>query len=188
VFRRKPPAESGGAADSEASAATLEPAGKGKATPKRRDAEARRRTTVIEQAGSRRGRESRGQYAARRAAMARGDESALPARDRGPARRFARDYVDSRRSVVGYFMPIGLPLLLLSMMPGSAPIATLLLWVFILGVVVDSVLMSHRLRNEIAKRFPGESARGIGMYAVSRASMVRRLRVPKPRVERGAKI
>ncbi len=122
--------------------------------------------------------------------MKRGDESALLPRDRGQARRFARDYVDSRRSIANYFMPVGLPVILLTYT--GIPVFTLLgmltLWVFVVGIVVDSVIMTRRLRTEVARRFPKESTKGLGLYAITRAMQLRRLRIPKPRVARGAKI
>jgi hypothetical protein len=120
--------------------------------------------------------------------MLRGDESALPARDRGPARRFVRDYVDSRRTVASLFIPVGLPIMVLSVLPGIQLIAELLLWAFFIAIIVDSVLMSRRVRREVSNRFPGEPTHGLGLYAVTRAMQLRRLRMPKPRVARGAKI
>lgn len=195
MFRRRPqspaesPAESAAAAAGSSNATATVPSGKGKPTPKRRVAEAQRRTSVIAQGGGKR-RETREQYAARREAMKRGDESALLPRDRGQARRFARDYVDSRRSIANYFMPVGLPVILLTYT--GIPVFTLLgmltLWVFVVGIVVDSVIMTRRLRTEVARRFPKESTKGLGLYAITRAMQLRRLRIPKPRVARGAKI
>lgn len=185
----KTTAQPGGSTDATGEL-TVEPVGKGKATPKRREAQAMRRTSVIAQGGrgGRRGRESREQYAMRRQAMLRGDESALPARDRGPARKFVRDYVDSRRTVVSLFLPIGFPIMVLSVMPGVQLYAELALWLFFVAIAADSVLMTRRVRREVAARLPGEPTRGLGLYAVTRAMQIRRLRMPKPRVSRGAKI
>jgi len=183
----KPDGDSGGALKVEPAASAT----KGKATPKRRDAEALRRTSVIAtggRAGARGSRESRAQYAARRQAMMRGDDSALPARDRGPVRRFVRDYVDSRRTVVSLFLPVGFPIMVLSVLPGIQAIAELALWAFFIAIIVDSALMARKIRREVTTRFPGESTRGLGLYAVTRAMQIRRLRMPKPRVARGAKI
>lgn len=163
------------------------PGGKGKATPRRRDVEAQRRTSVISQGGGRtRGRESREQIAARRAALKRGDESALPARDRGPARRFARDFVDARRSPATYFMPVGLPIFLLSYT--GIWIFQLLSYLVILALILDGVLITRQVRREVATRLPKEPSRGLGLYALTRAIQLRRLRIPAPRVARGQKI
>ncbi len=40
----------------------------------------------------------------------------------------------------------------------------------------------------MAERLPGESTRGLTMYAVMRALQIRRFRVPTPRVRPGDKI
>lgn len=164
------------------------PAGKGKATPRRRDAEARRRGSVVNQGGSgrTRGRESREQIAARRAALKRGDESALPTRDRGPVRRFVRDFVDARRSPATYFMPVGLPIFLLSYT--AIWVFQVLSYLVILALITDGVLITRRIRHEVATRFPKESTRGLGLYALTRAVQLRRLRIPGPRVSPGDKI
>ena len=163
------------------------PVGKGKATPRRRDAEARRRTSVINQGGrGGRGRESREQIAARREALKRGDESVLPARDRGPARRFVRDFVDARRSPATYFMPVGLPIFLLSYT--QIWVFQLLSYAVVLALFTDGVLITRRVRGEVATRFPKESSKGLGLYALTRAVQLRRLRIPGPRVSPGQKI
>ena len=41
-----------------------------------------------------------------RGAAARGDESFLPARDRGPVRKTVRDLVDSRRNIGSWFLAV----------------------------------------------------------------------------------
>lgn len=169
---------------------------KGKATPKRRDAEALRRTSVIASGGrlgargaaGARGGASRADQVARRQAMMRGDESALPARDRGPVRRFVRDYVDSKRTLVSLFLPIGFPIMVLMVLPGIQAFAQIALWAFFLAIIVDALLIGRRIRRVVGARFPGESTRGLGLYAVTRAMQLRRLRMPKPRVARGAKL
>jgi hypothetical protein len=169
---------------------------KGRATPKRKEAEARRRTSVVAGAtrgsgkGGRAGRPSREELALRREAMRRGDESALGPRDRGPARRFVRDYVDSRRNIAGLFLPVGVPIILLSYT--GVPLLTLIglttLWAFLVAVVVDAVLLTRRIRREVARRFPGESTKGLGLYALTRSTQFRRMRLPAPRVDRGDRI
>jgi hypothetical protein len=172
-------------ADDATSQAPAASAAKGRPTPKRKVAEARNRTTVIAQSGGKRGRGSREQAAARREAFKRGDESVLPARDRGPVRRWVRDYVDSRRSIISWFIPAALLILVLS--PFGA-IGAVVQIVFVVAVIVETTLMTRRIRADVRQRFPGESTRGLGYYAFTRAMMFRRMRMPAPRVERGAKI
>ena len=82
-------------------------AGKGKPTPKRSDAERRRRQPYTapkdRKEASRTSRDrQRADRGRRMEAVRRGEEWAMPARDRGPAKALARDYVDSKRRVSEY--------------------------------------------------------------------------------------
>ena len=51
----------------------------------------------------------------RRERMMAGEEAYLLPRDQGPIRRYVRDVVDSRRNLLGLFMPSALTLLFISM-------------------------------------------------------------------------
>jgi hypothetical protein len=123
-----------------------------------------------------------------RAGRLRGDERYLTARDRGPVRGFARDYVDSRRNMGGAFIPSAVVILVLNSMPAMAGIGFLLMLALLLTITVDSFLLSRRVKAEVARRFPGESTHGVGAYAVMRALQIRKLRIPPPRVKRGEPI
>lgn len=185
------------AATSEVSAAepqqTRDPqAPKGRPTPKRSEAQAQRRT-LAKPASSRKEAAKR-QREARRSAMARqrealagGDERYLPPRDKGPVRRFARDYVDSRWSVAEFFLPIAVIILALSMVPSiQVKNISLLLWlVMIVMIVLDSIGHGFRLKRALKDRFPDEHKRGAVAYALMRTLQLRRMRLPKPQVERG---
>ena len=97
---------------------------KGKATPKRKDAVAATKVNSITapatKADRSKNREAlKASRAAARAAYMRGDENALPARDRGPVKRFVRDYVDSRRSLGEYFLPLMIFVLALTIIPSA---------------------------------------------------------------------
>ena len=59
--------------------------------------------------------------------------------------------------------------------------------VLVLVIVVDGLLIRRSLRRLMAERLPGESTRGLTMYAVMRALQIRRFRVPSPRVGPGDK-
>ena len=63
----------------------------------------------------------RADMARQREALASGDERYLPARDKGPVRRFARDYVDSRFCVAEFFLPLAVVILVLSMVQVRQP-------------------------------------------------------------------
>jgi hypothetical protein len=166
--------------------------GKGRPTPKRREAERlrRQRSTAprdrkeaLRQARQR----NRQERARTRAALVSGDERNLPARDRGPVRRLVRDIVDGRRTVAEFFLYIAFTVLLLSFVRVPViQIAGTMLWlVSMLLIVADSFLIARRVRREIAERYPGENAKGAVTYALLRSMQIRRLRLPPPRVRPG---
>lgn len=122
--------------------------------------------------------------------MRRGEEWALPAKDQGPVKALARNYVDSRRRVSEFYMYSLIVLLLLLFLRNSA-VQTFMLPVLILMVVVillDGFLIGRRLKALAAERYPGQSTRGITVYAAMRAMQLRKIRVPKPTVKPGDKI
>jgi len=171
-------------------------AAKGRPTPKRSEAERRRRQPIT---GSRppaaprtpeekaKARSERGR---RYEAMKRGEDWALNPRDRGPVRALARDYVDSKRRVSEYYMYILVVLLAAVFLRNKAVqeyISPLVL-VLVLVIILDAQLIRRSLRKLVAERLPGESTRGLTMYAVFRALQIRRFRMPAPRVQPGDKI
>jgi Protein of unknown function (DUF3043). len=116
--------------------------------------------------------------------MRRGEAWALNPRDRGPARALTRDYVDSKRRVSEYYMYILVVLLAAVFVRSTAAqaiISPLVLVLMILVIVVDGTLIRRSLSRLMAERLPGESTRGLTMYAVMRALQIRRFRV-RPRV------
>jgi len=172
---------------------------KGRATPKRSEAERGRRQgitgTPARSGGSSRGgtktssADSRADRLARNEAMRRGEQWALPARDRGPVRGLARDYIDSRRRLSEYYMYLMIVLVVVLFVKKSSvqlyaePIALVL----ILLVVVDAAWLRFKLTKLVRERLPGESTRGLTIYAVFRALQIRRFRVPPPRIRPGDK-
>jgi hypothetical protein len=170
-------------------------AAKGRPTPKRSVAEAKRRQPIT---GSRaptapRTKEEKAKARVNRAsryeAMKRGEAWALNPRDRGPARALTRDFVDSKRRVSEYYMYVLVVLLAAVFVrsPGLQAIVSPLVLVLILVIVVDATLIRRNLRRLVAERLPGESTRGLTGYAVMRALQIRRFRVPAPRVGPGDK-
>jgi len=169
--------------------------GKGRPTPKRKEAESKRKVSSLapvvtkdqKRASKALARQSR---VAQRAAYLRGDESALPARDRGPARRYVRDFVDSRRSTGEYFLPIIFVVLILTLIPLPAVQigAVALMYAVLILAVIDGFFLSRKIRKAIAIKFPGTSTKGLGMYAWLRSTQMRRLRAPHPQVKVGDSI
>ncbi len=185
-----------------AAPAVAKEGGKGRPTPRRREAEQRNRKPVIgaprvatnaskaERKAARQAQReaSRLERLKQREALNTGDERHLPPRDKGPARRWARDYVDARRSPGEFFLPVALVVLLFSMLrlvPLVAEVSVLLLYVLGLVVGVDSFLLRRRVNRATVERFGEAKARGAGTYAMARALQMRRLRLPKPQVGRG---
>ncbi|MEV0258212.1 DUF3043 domain-containing protein [Streptomyces sp. NPDC050732] len=165
---------------------------KGRPTPKRAMAQSQRRSvtntpTSRKEAAKRQRDERRAQMAKQREALASGDERFLPARDKGPVRKFARDFVDSRFCVAEFFLPIAVIILVMSIVqiPQLQNISLLLWLVVIVLIVVDSVATAFRLKKRLKERFPGENTKGAVAYALMRTLQMRRLRLPKPQVKRG---
>lgn len=177
-------------------------AGKGRPTPKRREAEGRRRQPVTAPSNRKEAyKQARERQASERTrareGMLRGDDRYLPARDRGPARKLARDWVDSRRTISQYFLPVSLLLLVIlwtvPMFGGQTGMllysyAITILWpAMIVVVAVSAVWVAQRVKKEAAQRLPDESLKGVGFYAAMRAMQIRRLRFPPPTVLPGGK-
>ncbi|MBB0244325.1 DUF3043 domain-containing protein [Streptomyces alkaliphilus] len=174
----------------EASRARDPQAPKGRPTPKRSEAEALRKATARpptdRKEAARRAREARRKAMEKqREALVTGREEFLPYRDRGPVRRFARDFVDTRWHVAEYFLIYAIIILVLSMVPGQQAFALLLWMGIILAMIVDWVALRFRLKRALKERFPNESHKGAYPYALMRTLQVRRLRLPKPQVKRG---
>jgi hypothetical protein len=165
---------------------------KGRPTPRRSEALAQRRTVAKaptnRKEAVRRAREARrADMQRQRQALAGGDERYLPARDQGPVRRYARDFVDAKWSVAEFFLPIAVLILILSIVPSPQfKNIAFVMWMGVIAmIVVDSFTMSFRLKKALAARFPDENRRGVVFYAFMRTLQMRRMRLPKPQVARG---
>ena len=185
--------------------------GKGRPTPKRREAENRKRgpvapppTTRAEARARRKeqkqslSKEERKELRAERSAqrqkqheaMNAGDERYMLARDKGPVRKMARDIVDSRRNVAGLFMPIAILIIVSMMIPQLAVYMNLLMLVFIIVMIIDLVLLGRNVNKRVRERYPETTDTGfrLGMYAGVRAMQLRMMRQPKPQVSLGDKV
>lgn len=123
-------------------------------------------------------------------ALQTGDERFLPARDKGPVRRWVRDYVDARRSLGEYFLPVSIGLLLATLLTANQPVAAfvtiIVLYLIVAATVIDGFVLSRVLKKKLAQRFGASNVpRGALMYGVLRAFQLRRTRLPKPQVGRG---
>jgi hypothetical protein len=173
-------------------------AGKGRPTPKRRESEARKRGPVAPapkttREAMRRGRGNKDDRRAaareRRERMMAGDDKYLMPRDRGPVKAYVRDVVDSRRNLLGLFMPLAVLVFVALLVPNFAiqQYATLLCLIMLVAMIVEGVFNGRRIAKLARTRFPKEVIKGasVGWYAFVRGSQLRRLRVPKPRLRPG---
>ena len=174
---------------------TVKEGGKGRPTPSRKEAEAaakaRAKTprTRKEMAAAQRSSRSESSQKMRQA-MKTGDERFLPARDKGPVKRFIRDFVDHRFS----FVELMIPLLLVTMVMGYsgnarlASIGNTILFGTLLLVVVDILVMRFRMRRELTRRFPDAPLKGTTYYAVMRSLQMKFMRLPKAQVRIGQQL
>jgi Protein of unknown function (DUF3043) len=160
-------------------------------TPKRSEAQANRRTpyqapTDRKSASAR----DRGERARKAQALQRGEQWALPAKDRGNVRGLARDYVDSRRGLSEYYLFAAIPLLVLLFLhvSGVQLIADALVLLILVVVIGEGYYIGRKVQRLAQERYPGENLKGIKIYSFIRNTQLRRLRIPKPRVARGQKI
>jgi hypothetical protein len=171
--------------------------GKGRPTPRRSEAQGRRPgpppppPTTRKEAYKRMREQQASRRSETRQGAARGDDAYLPARDRGPVRKLVRDVVDSRRNVGSFFLAIAGVALVGTIAPSVTlrNYASFLLFGFFLLLIVDSVVLSRKIKQKVAERHPETTkTRGLTWYGISRATMIRRWRFPKPEVPLGAQV
>ena len=162
---------------------------KGKPTPKRKEAQAKLKISPLSPTASKEAKktlkaQSRVRRLEARAAYMRGEESALPVKDKGPARRFVRNYVDERKSVTEYFLVFIMFILFLTVIPSPAVQlgAIALMYSAMIWVAIDGFLLSRRVKKLVAEKFPDQPTKGLGLYGWMRSTQLRRLRAPSPQV------
>jgi hypothetical protein len=183
VFRRT--------AKSETPAVIEKPGGKGRPTPTRREAEAAARARAKAGGGDKKAaqkllRERRTTENQKvREGMRAGDERYLMARDKGPVKKFIRDFVDVRLSFMEFLLPV-LVIIMALQFSGQTQLVQFSrgLWTAsVLLLLADVAWLSLRLQRELKRRFPEENKRGWRFYALMRAIQLRPLRLPKPRLK-----
>ena len=182
-------------------------AAKGRPTPKRSEAEANRYRTVTGSTTSGRGpvkapdprrkltpeekSKVRDDRSKQLQAMRRGEDWALGPRDRGPAKKLARDYVDAHRRPMEFYM-YALVILIIALFAGKSNTAlNSYMQDFLIGIIliiaVDAYLLRRSVLKVVSQRLPSESTRGLGFYAIMRGLQLRRFRTPSPRLKPGDK-
>jgi hypothetical protein len=166
-------------------------AGKGQPTPSRKQQEALNKRPLVPRDRKLAAKQARGKAAEARdrarLGMAAGDDRFLPQRERGPQKRYVRDYVDARFSVGEFLIPIMFLVILLTFFPDPLvqTYGILALWAFFLVAVVDGVILGFTLTRKVKAKFGENKAERVRWYAVMRALQLRPMRLPKPQVKRG---
>jgi Protein of unknown function (DUF3043) len=128
----------------------------------------------------------------RRERMMAGDDAYLLPRDKGPVRALARDIVDTRRiSVLGLFMPAALGLIFIMLaVPQVQYFISPAMLILMAIMIVDGFFLGRKVNRLVDEKYPDntEGSWKLGFYAASRASQLRRMRAPRPRVNRGEKV
>nr|WP_239656413.1 DUF3043 domain-containing protein [Mycobacterium riyadhense] len=134
---------------------------------------------------------SRARMTERREGMMAGEEAYLLPRDQGPVKRYVRDVVDARRNVLGLFMPSALALLFVMFaVPQLQFYMSPAMLVLMAVMTIDGIILGRKVGKLVDAKFPDntESHWKLGIYAAGRASQMRRMRAPRPQVERGANV
>ena len=165
-------------------------AGKGRPTPKRKDAQAQNLRPLVpkDREASRKAAKARMRERenAEYDAMQKGDINRLP------WRIYIRDYVDARFNLGEFFIPVAFVILIGSIFvtykwPALALPLMLLMYIYLFAVIIDIVIMWRKLKKKLIEKFGEQSvAKGMrsGSYAWSRAIQMRRWRLPKPRYQK----
>jgi Flp pilus assembly protein TadB len=165
--------------------------GKGRPTPTRAEREAANRRPLVantKEAKARARAELRERQDRARLGMANGEEKFLPARDKGPQKRFARDYTDAGWHLGEFLMPAMVVVIIATFIPMQffQYWSFVALWIFIFVVVGDMIILSTTVKRKAAAKFGKDKLeKGLGWYAAMRSVQMRFMRLPKAQVKRG---
>jgi len=162
--------------------------GKGRPTPTRKEREAERQRPLVANSRKERRERMRTQRDKARDGLARGDEKFLPLRDKGPQRKWIRDFVDSRLSFGEFLIPMMFAVIIATFLPSieAQVIAIIVLWGFFALAILDSYVLGYQVRRGLQQKYgPDNVERGVRWYAAMRGLQMRGLRLPKPQVKRG---
>ena len=169
--------------------------GKGRATPSRKQQEAANLRPLVGKKTSESRKADKAQIREERIkariGMAAGEEKYLGVRDRGPQRKFVRNYVDSKFSLGELVMPALLVVILISAIDSYVvQLATLLtMWTLFIGVAINGWILGRgAVRALEAKYGASKVESGLKWYAGMRSVQMRPMRLPKPQVKRGTKV
>lgn len=181
VFGKQKSPDSQAPATPDAEQGQAAAAGKGRATPTRREAELARKQRLTGVSGN--------VKADRRRARAADMSAAQERQHGGVVKQYARDYTDQRFRVAEFFILFAVLLFVLAGIQNrTAQLASLVLWVVMLiAIVIDSVFLVRGVRKGLRERYPTQDPGRIGMYVLMRSMQFRKWRLPKARLKRGEK-
>ena len=166
---------------------------KGKPTPKRKQQEAAHKRPLVmdmkTDAKAKRER-ARAQREKEYAAMRGGNVRDLPVNHQGPARRFARDFIDSRLTIGEFMLPVSM-LAFIAMWFGGAyealvNVVALVFMVTLVGLLVEAVVLLRKMKRLAVEKFGDKNVpTGYTFYGLTRLLQFRRLRMPRARVKIG---
>lgn len=169
-----------------------EKSGKGRPTPSRKDAQAQRAQPLVGANARPATKVDKQQVAdARlraREGYAAGDDRYLPDRDKGPQRRYVRDFVDARTSLGEWMLPLMLAVVFMTFVANELVqlISIFTIWGYLAALIIDSIFLGRSLKKRLTTQFGADKIQpGFQWYAIMRSLQMRRLRLPKPQVRRG---
>lgn len=136
--------------------------GKGRPTPKRKDAQAQNLRPLVpkDRDASRKAAKARirERENAEYDAMQSGDINHMPKSERLPWRIYIRDYVDARFNLGEFFIPVAFIILIGSMVvtykwPALALPLMLIMYVYLFAVIIDVAVMWHKLKKKLIEKF-----------------------------------
>mgnify|MGYP000844631162 CR=1 FL=1 len=156
-------------------------------TPTRREAEAARRERLHPTLSPAEQRQRD------REAKTRTREDAWKKLDDEPGRTLLRNFIDSRKGITQWWMPVILGALAIALAamylyPAVAIYATFFPYLALLALGIHIFLLWGQYKRLHAERLPNEPLRGLLMYMVNRIISLRRLRMPAPTVKPGDEI
>jgi len=162
---------------------------KGQPTPTRRTQEAANKRPLVPNdrklAAQQARAKSRVSRDRARVGMANGEDKYLPLRERGPQKRYARDFVDARFNVGELMIPVMFLVILLSTIPSIATYGIIALWAFFIVAIVDCVILGFIVTKKLETKFGTDKVERVRWYVAMRALQLRPMRLPKPQVKRG---
>ena len=158
---------------------------KNRPTPTRREAEAARMAAVHPKLTRKQVR------AADQAANRQRQAQQLEATEARPERVLMRNYVDAHWTPLELMIGLLLVLvvaMLVSTMPAFASlvlIVTVILYAFLVIGLITFFIHWQRFKHILADRYPNASSKGLAFAMLSRMMAFRRMRQPKPTINRG---